>query len=202
MLPANHLKLLPQSCILLVKSNSPLRRIKPVNVLRVCSAIFISRSNGMKRLLALTLSFASIGFIAASAEAKTGNSFAAAATANAVRQITIRIGSGSRRYNRRYNRRTYNRGYYPAYNRSYTRSYNRSYYPTYGRSYSRTYTRVYYPTYNTGYYRSYNRGYNTYNRGYNSSLRRAYRRGFVRGYTRGANRSYQRRYAAGRYVIY
>lgn len=173
-----------------MKSNSPLRHIKFLNVSRARSAIFLSRSKGMKRLLALTLSIASIGFLASSAEAKTDNSFARTATANAVRQIVISIGSGSRRYNRRYNR-----GYNRAYNRRYYRTYSRAYYPAYNRGYTRSYSRVYYPTYNTGYYRSYNRG-------YNSSLRRAYRRGFIRGYTRGANRGYQRRYASRRYVIY
>jgi hypothetical protein len=181
--------------MLLIKSNSPEWHLKVLNVSQARSAIFLSRRKGMKRLLALTLSLASIGFVASSAEAKTDKSFAHTATANAVRQITIRIGSGSRRYNRRYNRgysRTYNRGYYRNYNRGYyTRSYSRSYYPTYSRGYSRTYSRVYYPTYNTGYYRSYNRG-------YNSSVRRAYRRGFIRGYTRGT----QRRYTQRRYVIY
>lgn len=198
------MKLSARSCMLLVKARLSFATLKSFRRVAGASGYFLSRRKGMKRLLAITLSLASIGFVASSAEAKTDNSFARTANARPP-QIVISIGSGNRRY-RRYNRgsnRYYNRGYYRrAYNRGYyTRSYSRSYYPTYGRSYYRSYS--YYPTYNRGYYRSYNRGYNGYYRrgGYNSAVRRAYRRGFIRGYTRGVNRSYPRRYSRG-YVIY
>jgi len=51
----------------------------------------------MKKLLALTLSLASLGFVASSAEAKT----AASLSANAVApQVRVQLGRG-RRYNRR-----------------------------------------------------------------------------------------------------
>lgn len=59
----------------------------------------------MKKLLALTLSLASIGFVATSAEAKAaGTSNSSAATSAAAPQIRIQLGGG-RRNNRRFNRR-------------------------------------------------------------------------------------------------
>jgi hypothetical protein len=62
----------------------------------------------MKKILALTLSLASIGFVASSAEAKAAQSSISPATIiaanSAVPQVRIQIGSG-RRNNRRNNRR-------------------------------------------------------------------------------------------------
>jgi hypothetical protein len=58
----------------------------------------------MKRLLALTLSLASIGFVASSAEAKAaGTSKSSAATVAVAPQVRIQL--GGRRNNRRFNRR-------------------------------------------------------------------------------------------------
>jgi hypothetical protein len=56
----------------------------------------------MKKLLALALSLASIGFVASSAEAKASNTSAATVMAVAP-QVNIRIGQGRR--NRRFSRR-------------------------------------------------------------------------------------------------
>jgi len=64
------------------------------------------KGKNMKKLLALTLSLASIGFVASSAEAKaagTANS-SAATVAAATPQMRIQIGQG-RRNNRRFNHR-------------------------------------------------------------------------------------------------
>lgn len=60
----------------------------------------------MKKLLALTLSLASIGFVASSAEAKATGRVATQTTliaANASPQVRIQLGGGRR--NHRYNRR-------------------------------------------------------------------------------------------------
>src|SRR5688572_27038661 len=59
----------------------------------------------MRKLLALALSLATIGFVASSADAKAASASNAtmAATANALPQGGLRLGQGRR--NRRYNRR-------------------------------------------------------------------------------------------------
>jgi hypothetical protein len=185
----------------------------------VFGLFFYPRRKEMKRLLALTLSLASIGFVASSAEAGIKKSSADRTTpANVVRQdIHIRIGNGGRRYdNRRYNRssryyRGYNRGYYRNYNRSSYRSYNRGYYPAYNQGYARrrsssSYSRGYYPSYYGGsYYRTYNNGYNrSYagGRARSDAARRAYMRGFMRGYSKGYNRRAEGRYARRGYLMY
>jgi hypothetical protein len=54
----------------------------------------------MKKLLALTLSLASIGFVASSAEAKTSGTNSAAAI-NAAAPATVQWRRNNRRYNRR-----------------------------------------------------------------------------------------------------
>lgn len=60
----------------------------------------------MKKLLALTLSLASIGFVASSAEAKTSESSNSAAAINAASApATVQWRRNDRRNNRRYNRR-------------------------------------------------------------------------------------------------
>jgi hypothetical protein len=58
----------------------------------------------MKKILALTLSLASIGFVASSAEAKANDSIAKTAiAASAAPQVRIQLGGGRR--NGRFNRR-------------------------------------------------------------------------------------------------
>lgn len=196
----NRFNFLVKRYILKIKPNSPLEHFAVKMCLKSVRFLFsIKEYEGMKKLLALTLSIASVVFVALPTEAKTNNSGLNTLTVNASKpQIYIQIGSG-RGYNRRYNRRSYrsyNRGYNRVYSRSYSRGYNRGYYPAYNRSYSRSYSRVYYPTYNRsynqGYSRSYSRGY-SYNRGYSPSYNRSYSRSYIRGYRRGFRQGYQQR---------